>query len=74
LADVHQYSSQVSLSPRQLEVMELRANGYINKQIAWKLSISEATVKEHVSNALRKLKSRTTEQAIAELFRRGIFL
>ena len=52
------------LSRRQLQVIQLRANGYMNKQIADKLEIRLDTVKEHVSAALRRLRVRSVAEAV----------
>lgn len=43
------------LTPHQLKVLKMLADGLLNKQIAYELSISESTVKQHVSAVLRKL-------------------
>jgi DNA-binding NarL/FixJ family response regulator len=44
-----------ALSPRELEVARLVANGYSNREIATVLVVGEDTVKKHVSHALAKL-------------------
>lgn len=43
------------LTARQLEVFNLLANGLLNKQIAFEMSVTEATVKAHVTGIMRKL-------------------
>ncbi len=43
------------LTPHQFKVLNLMANGLLNKQIAYELSISESTVKQHASAVLKKL-------------------
>lgn len=48
-----------SLSPREREIMTQVARGRLNKQIAGDIGISEATVKVHRSNLMRKLKLRS---------------
>jgi PAS domain S-box-containing protein len=53
-----------SLSRRQREVLREMAAGHPNKQIAWRLSISEKTVKMHRGLALQKLGVRTSADAI----------
>lgn len=50
------------LSPRELEVVRMIAAGASNREIAGRLSITEGTVKNHVSSALRKLGLRDRTQ------------
>ena len=52
-----------SLSERELEVLKLVATGASNREIAKKLYITEGTVKNHISNVLRKLGFRDRTQA-----------
>ena len=52
-----------SLSERELEVLKLVASGASNREIARKLYITEGTVKNHISNVLRKLGFRDRTQA-----------
>lgn len=44
-----------TLTPQQFRIASLLAAGMLNKQIAWELGISEATVKVHMTTILRKL-------------------
>ena len=54
-----------SLSPQQLRVLLMLADGRLNKQIAHELSITEATVKAHMTVILRKLGlARRTQAAV----------
>ena len=55
------------LSGRQAAVLDLVAAGKSNKQIAWELSISETTVKAHMTAILRKLGVNSRTQAIVLL-------
>lgn len=52
------------LPTRQREVLELMARGFLNKQIAWELKISEKTVKMHRALLLDRLGVLTTAEAI----------
>jgi DNA-binding NarL/FixJ family response regulator len=54
-----------TLSPREHDVVALVANGAANKQIAVKLSISEATVKSYLQNVFEKLGAADRAQAVA---------
>lgn len=51
------------LTPTQRAVLDMIARGYMNKQIAWVRGISEATVKAHLSEILRRLDLRSRTQA-----------
>lgn len=53
-----------ALSPRQRQVLADMARGFRNKQIAWRLSLSEKTVKMHRGLMLEKLGLRTSADAI----------
>ena len=53
------------LSPRELEVLQLMAQGASNIEIADNLIIAFATVKRHVSNILSKLQAANRTQAVA---------
>ncbi len=55
------------LTPRELEILELIANGYSNQKIANRLFIEVGTVKNHVHNILNKLDVSTREDAAAYL-------
>ncbi len=52
------------LTPRQLAVLRLLGEAKSNKQIAYELSISQETVKIHISAILRKLKVSSRAQAV----------
>jgi DNA-binding NarL/FixJ family response regulator len=53
-----------TLTPAQLKVFRYMYDGMMNKQIAYEMSISEATVKAHVTTMFRKLGVRTRTQAV----------
>lgn len=52
-----------SLTPQQFRVLTMVCDGLLNKQIAYELNVSEATVKAHVTAIFRKLGVRTRTQA-----------
>jgi two-component system, NarL family, response regulator LiaR len=60
------------LSDREIEVLRLIANGHSNAEIAEQLSLSEKTIKGHVSNILGKLYLSDRTQAAALAWREGI--
>jgi len=53
-----------TLTPQQVRVLMMLSEGLLNKQIAYKLSVSEATVKAHVSAILQKLDVDSRTQAV----------
>jgi len=60
------------LTGRELEILKLLANGMANKQIAYRLKISEKTVRNHVSNTYEKLGIYDRSQAIVYAIKKGI--
>ncbi|MEM6414757.1 MAG: response regulator transcription factor [Pseudomonadota bacterium] len=53
-----------SLTPTQLKVLLYVKEGLLNKQIAFEMDVSEATVKAHMTAIMRKLKVQTRTQAV----------
>ena len=53
-----------SLTPQQFRVLSMMMEGMLNKQIAYDLDVSEATIKAHVTAIFRKLGVRTRTQAV----------
>lgn len=72
LRRVSRGSSPESLTPREVEVLGLLAQGLLNKEIADRLSISERTVKFHVSAILGKLGAGNRTEAVAIAAQRGL--
>jgi DNA-binding NarL/FixJ family response regulator len=60
------------LSNRELEVLELMARGFSNKQIAFELQVAGDTAKNHVKSILKKLNVQDRTQAATEAIQRGI--
>ena len=61
-----------TLSHRELEILQLVAQGLSNREIGSRLSITEGTVKNHVHNALHKLHMDNRIQAAAYIVREGL--
>ncbi len=55
LNDIQEKERTTELTKRELEVLRLLTRGLLNKEIADQLSISEKTVKNHVSNIFKKM-------------------
>jgi len=62
------------LSDRELEVLDLLAEGMSNKLIAHRLSISEHTVKTHVASIFAKLGASSRTEAVSRAIRRGLVM
>jgi DNA-binding NarL/FixJ family response regulator len=60
------------LTTREVEILKLLASGMANKQIAYKLGISEKTVRNHVSNMYEKLQIFDRAQAVLYAVRKGL--
>lgn len=64
----------ITLSPRQVTILELLALGLPNKEIAVQLTISPATVREYVSDLLRLFKCDNRTQAVLKARQQGFIL
>lgn len=60
------------LTAREVEILKMLATGMANKQIAYKLKISEKTVRNHVSNMYEKLGIYDRAQAVLYAVRKGL--
>jgi two-component system response regulator DegU len=60
------------LTKRETEILEYIAKGFLNKQIASELEISEQTIKNHVTSILRKLNANARTEAVVIGIKRGI--
>jgi NarL family two-component system response regulator YdfI len=63
-----------AITARELEVLRMMAEGAANKTIAWKLGISEHTVKFHVASILTKLNAGSRTEAVTLGIRRGLIM
>ncbi|HZD98323.1 MAG TPA: response regulator transcription factor [Micromonosporaceae bacterium] len=61
-----------TLTPRELEVLQLLARGLSNAELATRLQLSDATVKTHVARILSKLQLRDRAQAIVVAYETGL--
>jgi|JI6StandDraft_1071083.scaffolds.fasta_scaffold23623_2 DNA-binding NarL/FixJ family response regulator len=57
-------SKVAELTPQQYRVLTMVCNGLLNKQIAYELNVSEATIKAHMTAILRKLGAHSRTQAV----------
>ena len=60
------------LTVREIEILKMLASGMANKQIAYKLKISDKTVRNHVSNMYEKLQIYDRSQAVLYAVRKGL--
>ena len=63
-----------ALTPRETEILEMLADGASNKAIAYRLDISEHTVKFHVASIFAKLGAGSRTEAVTLALRRGLIL
>ena len=63
---------QLPLTQREMEILQCVTSGLANKEIANRLSISERTVKNHLSNIMEKLHVNSRTQAAVYALRRGL--
>jgi DNA-binding NarL/FixJ family response regulator len=66
------YFPQSALTPREIEVLSLIAQGFANKEIAVRLGTASGTVKMHVQNILAKLHATDRTHAVTIALQRGI--
>lgn len=70
-AELAEHVAEEDLSPREIDVLRLVAAGNGNREIAAKLSISEETVKNHVTHILAKLRANDRTHAVTIGIKRG---
>ena len=61
-----------NLTVREIEILTLLASGLANKQIAYRIKISDKTVRNHISNIYEKLKVADRSQAVLYAVRKGL--
>lgn len=71
-ADLEVAARLADLTPQQFRVLSMLLSGLLNKQIAFELDVSEATVKAHVTAVLRKLGVANRTQAVLRVGRLAI--
>ena len=71
-AELAEHAGEGELTSREMEVLRLIARGNANKEIAAQLSISEETVKSHITNILEKLSANDRTHAVTIGLKRGI--
>jgi DNA-binding NarL/FixJ family response regulator len=60
------------LTEREIEIINLMAKGYANKQIAGHLNVSEQTIKNHITSILSKLDANARTEAVVKAIKRGL--
>ena len=73
LSSEKEASSFISpLTPRETEILNHMAQGWLNKQIANYLNVSEQTIKNHVTSILRKLNANARTHAVVIAVKKGL--
>lgn len=73
--DIHRQTYDTphqALSPREREVLGMLAEGLGNKEVAWRLKISEHTVKFHINSIFQKLNASSRTEAVTTGIRYGL--
>ncbi|HLR62033.1 MAG TPA: response regulator transcription factor [Lentibacillus sp.] len=65
-------SASLHLSPRELEVMKLMADGASTSEAAGNLNLSEYTVRDYISAIMQKMEARNRTEAVARAIREGL--
>ncbi len=60
------------LTPKEMEVLKYMAEGFLNKQIADQLDVTEQTIKNHITSILRKLNANARTQAVVIAIKKGL--
>jgi len=68
------HEPRAALTPREIEVLRMLVEGLGNKEIAWRLGISEHTVKFHIASIFNKLDVSTRTEAVTAGVRQGLIL
>ena len=71
-AAAHPAGETTTVTPREMEILELMAEGMSNRTIAARLKISRHTVKFHVASVLTKLGARSRTEAVTAGVRQGL--
>ena len=70
-ARLAEHTPRIGLTPRELEVLRLVADGLSNAQVADRIGRTEGTVKVHLKNILQKLDAHDRTEAVTTALRRG---
>ena len=71
-AVVEAWGTDPGLTPREVQVLGLLAEGLANKEIAYQLGFSTHTAKFHVESLLKKLQAANRAEAVREGIKRGL--
>lgn len=69
---IRNHSDEVKITSRQIEILQLVAQGYQNKEIAEKLYVSEHTIKYHISEIFQRFQVKNRDQAVAFALNKGL--
>ena len=61
-------------SDREIAVLQLVADGFTNREIGRRLSVTEETVNSHMQRLLAKIHARNSAHAVSIAFRRGLIV
>ena len=70
--EIRDHSQEIELTSRQIEILQLVAQGLQNKEIAERLCVSEHTIKYHISEILQRLQVKNRDQAVTLALNNGL--
>lgn len=70
--DIALHAIEESLSPREVEILQMIAGGHSNKQVAWRLGVAEETIKSNIKSIFAKLRVNDRTHAVTTAAKRGI--
>jgi DNA-binding NarL/FixJ family response regulator len=70
--EIRDHSQEIELTSRQIEILQLVAQGLQNKEIAERLCVSEHTIKYHISEILQRLQVKNRDQAVTLALNKGL--
>lgn len=69
---IHEFNETIHFSPREIEVLELMAEGESTTSAAASLHLSEYTVRDYITSIMQKMSAKNRTEAVARAIRKGV--